>query len=73
MGTHYKGLVAGPLDDLRRWPAQGPGGMASLGHRTCLGGRWDEIGDLGWNFLLNHGLRPETFLLDNGCGSLRPG
>jgi hypothetical protein len=32
-----------------------------------------KFGDLQWSFLLNHGLRPETFMLDIACGSLRLG
>jgi hypothetical protein len=47
MGTHHNDLVAGPLAvllaDLLLRPAQGPAGIASLGHRACVGGRWDEI------------------------------
>ena len=76
MGPHHNGPVPGLLADLLRRlrrPAQGPEGIASLGHRAYVGGRWDEIGDLQWRFLLNHGLRPETFLLDIACGSLRLG
>lgn len=76
MGPHHNGPVTGLLADLLRRlrrPAQGPEGIASLGHRAYVGGRWDEIGDLQWRFLLNHGLRPETVLLDIACGSLRLG
>lgn len=76
MVTHHNGLVTGLLADvlrrLRR-PAQGPAGIASLGHRAYVGGRWDEIGDLQWSFLLNHGLQAESVLLDIACGSLRLG
>lgn len=76
MGPHHNGLVTGLLADLLRRlrrPAQGPTGIASLGHRAYVGGRWDEIGDLQWSFLLNHGLQPESVLLDIACGSLRLG
>ena len=46
MVTHHNGLVTGLLADLLRRlrrPAEGPAGIASLGHRACVGGRWDEI------------------------------
>jgi SAM-dependent methyltransferase len=42
-------------------------------HREVIGGLWDEIGDLQYQFLLNHGLEPQHKLLDIGCGSLRAG
>jgi SAM-dependent methyltransferase len=42
-------------------------------HRKAVGGLWDEIGRLQFEFLLSHGLRPDDTLLDIGCGSLRGG
>jgi 2-polyprenyl-3-methyl-5-hydroxy-6-metoxy-1,4-benzoquinol methylase len=41
--------------------------------REVVGGPWDEIGDLQYRFLIDHGLKPEHALLDIGCGSLRGG
>jgi len=41
--------------------------------RTCIGGMWDEIGQLQFDFLVNHNLKPENRFLDIGCGSLRGG
>ena len=38
-----------------------------------MGGRWEEIGKLQFDFLVAQGLEPEHFLLDVGCGSLRGG
>jgi SAM-dependent methyltransferase len=38
-----------------------------------VGGMWDEIGQLQFDFLLHAGLKPEHYLLDIGCGSLRGG
>lgn len=38
-----------------------------------MGGLWDEIGDLQFEFLKAHGLRPDHRLLDVGCGALRGG
>ena len=42
-------------------------------HRHVIGGMWDEIGDLQLTFLQANGLKPESTLLDIGCGSLRLG
>ena len=48
--------------------------LASDGrHRQAVGGLWDEIGQLQFDFLLNNGLKPEHYLLDLGCGSFRCG
>jgi len=42
-------------------------------HRRYVGGAWDEIGRLQFDFLVSRGLRPHHTLLDVGCGSLRAG
>lgn len=42
-------------------------------HRELIGGLWDEIGSLQFEFLRANGLHPESRLLDIGCGSLRLG
>jgi len=42
-------------------------------YKNAVGGMWDEIGKLQFEFLVKEGLRPEQFLLDVGCGSLRGG
>lgn len=42
-------------------------------HRGRVGGLWDEVGRLQFDFLVRQGLRPEHYLLDVGCGSLRGG
>lgn len=42
-------------------------------HREVVGGLWDEIGDLQYRFLIDHGLQPQHTLLDIGCGSFRGG
>jgi len=42
-------------------------------HRGAVGGLWDELGKLQLDFLLAQGLRPQHYLLDVGCGSLRGG
>lgn len=48
--------------------------LASEGdHRQVIGGLWQEIGRLQFEFLKSQGLRPDNTLLDIGCGSLRGG
>jgi cyclopropane fatty-acyl-phospholipid synthase-like methyltransferase len=42
-------------------------------HRDFVGGMWDEIGRLQFDFLVEQGLRPSHVLLDVGCGALRGG
>lgn len=42
-------------------------------HRDFVGGMWDEIGVLQFNFLKQQGLMPQNTLLDVGCGALRGG
>ncbi|MFN0263116.1 class I SAM-dependent methyltransferase [Tepidamorphus sp. 3E244] len=42
-------------------------------HREVVGGMWEEIGSLQLNLLVSHGLKPDEYLLDIGCGSLRGG
>ena len=42
-------------------------------HRSAIGGKWDELGKLQFDFLVSKGLSPESTLLDIGCGSLRGG
>ena len=42
-------------------------------HRRAVGGEWDFIGKLQFDFLVKQGLKPDHRLLDVGCGSLRGG
>lgn len=42
-------------------------------HRSTVGGMWDEIGKLQFEFMLKQGLKPGHKFLDIGCGSLRGG
>lgn len=51
----------------------GEAGIRVLGHREQIGGRWDEIGRLQFDFLVGQGLRPHHYYLDVACGSLRGG
>ena len=41
--------------------------------REEIGGLWDEIGKLQFDFLVKNGLELKHFFLDVGCGSLRGG
>lgn len=43
------------------------------GHRKVIGGMWDEIGELQFNYLKSQGLSPSDKLIDIGCGALRGG
>jgi hypothetical protein len=70
--VHRNGLFADLIRRLRR-PPQGAAGIAALGHRRYVGGSWEEIGELQFRFLLEHGLQRESVLLDIACGSLRLG
>lgn len=42
-------------------------------HRALIGGMWEEIGQLQFDFLIQAGLSPENRVLDLGCGCLRLG
>jgi hypothetical protein len=73
------------ISHLRRWGRRclrfgrpdsrptGAVGVSQLGHRDYVGGRWEEIGRLQFEYLVAQGLRPEHVLLDVACGSLRAG
>jgi hypothetical protein len=43
------------------------------GHRDVIGGMWDEIGRLQFEYMLANGLERRSRLIDIGCGSLRGG
>ena len=42
-------------------------------HRAWVGGKWEEIGRLQLDFLVDQGLQPDDKFVDVGCGSLRAG
>lgn len=42
-------------------------------HRNAIGGMWEEIGQLQFDFMIRNGLAPQHKLLDIGCGCLRGG
>lgn len=69
-----------------QWPAEGNRGIVDPSkqpneavqeapdwHRRAVGGMWEEMGRLQFDFLLAQGLQPQHYLLDVGCGSLRGG
>jgi SAM-dependent methyltransferase len=47
--------------------------VEGVDHRSQVGGRWDEIGRLQFDFIVSQGLSSRDALLDVGCGSLRGG
>jgi hypothetical protein len=44
-----------------------------MGHREYVGGMWEEIGRLQFDFLVRQGLKPTHCFLDIACGCLRGG
>lgn len=55
------------------WRQLTPDEIAMAKHREMVGGMWEEIGHLQFEFLKLRGLLPEHTFLDVGCGSLRGG
>jgi hypothetical protein len=48
-------------------------GIGGAGHRGYVGGKWEEIGKLQFDFMVGRGLAPEHVFVDVACGSLRGG
>ena len=42
-------------------------------HRSFVGGLWDEVGLLQFEFMKSQGLTPKNTLVDVGCGAMRGG
>lgn len=42
-------------------------------HREMIGGLWEEMGQLQFDYLVARGMTPASVLLDIGCGSFRLG
>src|SRR2546423_1107802 len=57
----------------RRWALQGDLGVEMVGHRAYIGGGWEGVGRLEFDFMVARGLRPHSVLLDIACGALRAG
>lgn len=47
--------------------------MSKKTYRQFVGGKWNEISNLQFQFLKDQGMVPESTLLDIACGSLRLG
>ncbi len=58
---------------LTRVPKEGAADIETRGHREYVGGLWDEVGRLQFDFLVAQGLAPHQTLVDIACGSLRGG
>ena len=58
-----------PYFDLERTRRQVQSGR----HRGIIGGYWEEVGLLQFNYMRAQGLTPDMIMLDLGCGSLRGG
>ena len=52
---------------------EGRAGVIAIGHRDYVGGMWETMGRLQFDFLVERGLEPQHTLLDIACGSLRGG
>src|ERR1700756_713587 len=72
-GRVLRGGVLPRLMGRRRWRVEGATGVGMVGHRAYIGGRWEEYGQLEFDFMVSRGLKPEHVLLDIACGSLRAG
>jgi SAM-dependent methyltransferase len=55
------------------WQQLSSDDIAANKHRDFVGGLWDELGQLQFDFLKEQGLLPQNKLLDVGCGALRGG
>ena len=42
-------------------------------HKAYVGGMWEEIGRVQFNFMVRQGLEPKDILVDVACGGLRGG
>lgn len=67
-----RGLFSDSLKNLGVKP-QGEAGVRLLGHREYVGGLWEELGRLQFDFMVQQGLQPHHYLCDIACGSLRAG
>jgi ABC-type polysaccharide/polyol phosphate transport system ATPase subunit len=72
--TEYRRLTAAtPHNQIGGEPSSAPAGPPDpdlAWHRLATGGRWEDEGAWVADFLRRHGLRPDQYLLDVGCGSL---
>src|SRR5262249_7117075 len=61
---------AGRLENLAKAMQPAPS-LSDL--QQGVGGAWDEIGQLQFDYLVSQGLKPDDAFLDLGCGVLRGG
>jgi len=61
------------LNRLRGLQTEGMESVGELGYRRYVGGYWDQVGRLQFEFLQSRGLQSNHVLLDIACGSLRGG
>ncbi len=73
IGRKIRAGVLPRLMGRKRWRVEGDLGVGVVGHRAYIGGRWEEYGQLEFDFMVERGLRPEHVMLDIACGSLRAG
>jgi len=52
---------------------EGRSGIRILGHRQYVGGRWEYIGKLQFDYIISQGMQPSDCFLDVACGALRGG
>lgn len=60
------------LDRMMEIP-HGDRGIDKVGHRIYVGGLWEKMGNLQFDFLLKQGIQPSSTFIDVACGSLRLG
>ena len=46
-------------------------GLMLIGYKNYVGGKWDQIGKLQFEFLKKNNLKPDHCFLDIGCGAFR--
>lgn len=47
--------------------------LRKVGHREFVGGAWNDLAELQFKFVVDHGLKPKHVFLDIACGALRGG
>lgn len=52
---------------------EGEEGMRTRGYQKMVGGMWNEIGQLQFDYMRKQGLQPQHVFCDVACGSFRAG
>lgn len=72
LGTIWKIVMTNPIN--KYYDKEATHSAVKQGrHRTWVGGLWEEIGLLQFNYLVASGLKPDMNMLDIGCGCFRAG